>query len=217
MIRKPTWLLLGILLALIGLSVYLNRRAVASEANATAAPTAAVEYLFPAEEGLPTLIRIMSKDGKTVELLRSEAGNWVFNLPVQAEADQGQAEAAASQVTTMRLLSTLDDLDPQAAGLQEPEYYLIVEFTSGRRQAAAIGALAPTESGYYVRKGDDPIVLVSRVGIDSLLNLLTDPPYAATSTPTPAPATATATAAIETRQVEPVETGTTQPSLTPTP
>ena len=49
-----------------------------------------------------------------------------------------------------------------------------------------IGVITPTESGYYVRKADK-ILIVSRSAIDSLLGLLTNPPYL--ETPTPAPVT----------------------------
>jgi len=115
---------------------------------------------------------------------RGEDNSWVLNQPVEAKADQGAAEAAASQVTTMRILDTVPDVDPGIIGLENPEYVLTLKFTGGGERRADIGVITPTESGYYVR-ATDRIVIVSRSAIDSLLGLLTNPPYQETLTPAP--------------------------------
>jgi hypothetical protein len=104
-------------------------------------------------------------------------------LPVEAKADQGAAEAAACQVTTLRILDNVPDLDPEIAGLTSPEYTLSIRFTSGVERKAEIGVITPTESGYYVRSADDGIVIVSKSSLDSVLGLLTNPPYLETPLP----------------------------------
>jgi hypothetical protein len=169
---------------LAGVYYYLNNREQPAEIELTVEPGSEVaqEYLFTAEEGTPTSIRIESKSGETVEVARGEDNAWTLIQPVEAEADQGASEAAASQVTTMRILDTVPDLDPGIIGLDDPEYILTLKFTSGGQRTVDVGVITPTESGYYVREADK-IVIVSRSAVDSLLGLLTNPPYLETPTP----------------------------------
>jgi len=186
MIRRSTVVYIFLLLVLAGAYYYLNYRERPAEPELTVEPGSEVaqEYLFTAEEGIPTSIQIESKSGETVEVARGEDNSWVLNQPVEAKADQGSAEAAASQVTTMRILDTVPDVDPGIIGLENPEYVLTLNFAGGGEQRADIGVITPTESGYYVRAADR-IVIVSRSAIDSLLGLLTNPPYQETLTPAP--------------------------------
>ena len=193
MIRRSTVVYIVLLLVLAGVYYYLNNREQPAEIELTVEPTSGVaqEYLFTAEEGTPTSIRIESKSGETVEVARGEDNAWTLIQPVEAEADQGAAEAAASQVTTMRIVDTVPDLDPGIIGLDDPEYILTLKFTSGGQRTVDVGVITPTESGYYVRDADK-ILIVSRSAIDALLGLLTNPPYLETPTPaavTPEPGT----------------------------
>ena len=194
MISRSTVVYIVLLLVLVGAYYYLNNREQPAEIELTVEPSSEVaqEYLFTAEEGTPTSIRIESKSGETVEVRRGEDNAWVLTQPVETKADQGAAEAAASQVTTMRILDTVPDLDPGIIGLEEPEHVLTIEFSSGGERTVDLGVITPTESGYYVRESDK-IVIVSRSAIDSLLGLLTNPPYLETLTPAPATPEAGAT------------------------
>ena len=184
MIRRPTVVYIILLLVLAGVYVYLNNREQPAEPEVTLEPTSQVSYLF-IEEGNPTLIRIESKSGEVVEVARGQDNAWALTKPVVAKAEQGAAEAAASQITTMRILDQVPDVDPAIVGLQDPEYVLTVEFTSGGERTAEIGVITPSESGYYVRDAEENIVIISRSAVDALLGLLTNPPYL--ETPTPAP------------------------------
>ena len=188
MIRRSTVVYIVILLALAGAYYYLNNREQPAEIEVTLEPgsEAAQEYLFAAEEGAPTSIRIESMSGETVEVARGEDNAWALTEPIEAKAEQGAAEAAASQVTTMRILDTVPDVDPAIIGLENPEYVLTIMFTGGGKRTVDVGVITPTETGYYVRDADK-IVIISRSAIDSLLGLLTNPPYL--ETPAPAPAT----------------------------
>ena len=186
MIRRTTVVYIVLLLVLAGAYYYLNNREQPAEIELTVEPSSEVaqEYLFTAEEGTPTSIRIESKSGETVEVARGEDNAWTLVQPVEAKADQGAAEAAASQVTTMPILDAVPDLDPGIIGLDDPEYVLTMKFTGGGERTVDVGVITPTESGYYVRDADK-IVIVGRSAIDSLLGLLTNPPYLETPTPLP--------------------------------
>ena len=199
MIRGSTVVYIVILLVLVGAYYYLNNRQQPAEIEVTAEAGTDVpqEYLFKAEEGTPSSIRIESRSGETVEVSRGEDDAWALTQPVEAKADQGAAEAAATQVAAMRILDTVPDIDPNIVGLADPEYVLTVKFTGGGERTAEVGVITPTESGYYVRDADGKVVIVSRSAIDALVGLLTNPPYLETPVPASpeagAPATETAT------------------------
>jgi hypothetical protein len=183
MIRRSTVVYIVLLLVLAGAYYYLNNREQPADIELTGEPATEVAptYLFTAEEGTPTSIRIESKAGETVEVARGEDEAWALIEPIEAKADQASAEAAASQATTMRIVDTVPDVDPEIVGLQDPEYVLTIKFTSGVERSVDIGVITPSESGYYVRDGDG-VVIVSRSAIDALLGLLTNPPYLETPT-----------------------------------
>lgn len=183
--RRSTLIILLLFVGIAGAYIYLNNRPEPVDMTVTLEPTLEVAYLFTAEDGTPASIRIESKAGEVVEVARDAENAWVLILPERAAADAGSAEAAASQVTTIRILDRLPDIAPEAVGLDFPEYELTVKFTNGVERIIQIGVITPTESGFYVRGEDGAIVIASRSGIDALLSMLTNPPYLETPTPFP--------------------------------
>src|SRR5215216_3957507 len=181
--RRSTVVYLVLLLVMAGVYYYLNNREQPADITVTLEPESQVSYLFTADDGLPASIRIEAKTGETVEVARSADEAWALILPVEAKADQAAAEAAASQITTLRILDNVRDIDPEIVGLSVPEYTLTIRFTSGVERKAEIGVITPTESGYYVRNADGEIVIVSKSSLDSLLGLVTNPPYLETPLP----------------------------------
>jgi hypothetical protein len=181
--RRATVVYLVLLLGLAGVYYYINHREGPVDVAVTPRPEAEVSYLFTAEDGVPTSIHVEARDGATIEVARGADNAWTLIQPVEAKADQAAAEAAASQITTLRILDKVPDLDPEIAGLTSPEYTLSIRFTSGVERKAEIGVITPTESGYYVRDADGGIVIVSKSSLDSVLGLLTNPPYLETPLP----------------------------------
>jgi hypothetical protein len=199
MIRRSTVVYITILVAVIAVYMYFNTRKEPAEAESTPAPSPEVSFLFSAAEGTPTSISVRTKTGETVELARNSEGAWTLIQPVEAAAEQGSSEAAASQVLTMRILEKIVTIDPDLVGLREPAYILTIKFNNGTERSAHIGVVTPTESGYYVQdsSGGD-VLIISKSSVDALLGLLTAPPYLETPTPSPVPsgnlsASATAT------------------------
>src|SRR5215207_3769765 len=120
--RRSTVIFLLLFLVLAGTYYYLNNREQPADISVTVEPTTEVRYLFTAEDGLPTSIRIESKAGDVVEVARDEDNAWALMQPIEAQADQASAEAAASQITTMQILDTIPEVDPEIVGLTDPEY-----------------------------------------------------------------------------------------------
>jgi hypothetical protein len=188
MIRRSTVVYITILLAVVAIFLYRSFRKPPVGIEATPAPTTEVSYLFPAEAGTPASISIKAKSGETVELARNAENAWALRRPIEADAEQGSAEAAASQVMTMRLLERIAKIDPEVVGLREPEYILTVKFNGGTERTVYIGVVTPTESGYYVQDSSGgEVVIISKSSVDALLGLLTAPPYLETPTPSPVP------------------------------
>lgn len=194
MIRRSTVVYITILLVLAGAYYYLNNRAQSAEPTATLDPVDEVTYLFSADEGIPTSIVVEAKSGEISGIARNEENAWNLTQPVKADAEQGASEAAASQVTTMRVLDTIPAVEPGMVGLSDPEYTLTVRFNDGTERTLHVGVVTPTESGYYVQEasGGD-VKIVSKSSVDAVLRLLTAPPYLQTPTPAVLPVVETPT------------------------
>jgi hypothetical protein len=186
MIRKQTWIVLIVLAVVIGVYIYLDKNDIKiGKQDATPTPATEISYLFSAQEGNASSIEIASQTGEVVQVKRGDNG-WMIEKPVVAEADQGLVEAAATQVSALRILNNVE-IDPQLVGLNTPAYKVTVSFTGGKEHSFSVGDQTPTGSGYYVQTEDGKTVIVSLNGIDALLKLLQSPPYLATPTLTPEP------------------------------
>jgi hypothetical protein len=191
MIRRSTVVYIVILLAVIATYFYFRNREQqpVDDPSVTPEATAAEDrYLFSAEEGVATSIRIIAKTGETVAVARDAANAWMLTMPVEAKADAAAAEAAASQVGSLRVLDSISDIDLDLVGTSIPDYMLNIMFDSGMERTIKVGVVTPTESGYYVQdaSGGD-VLIVSKSSLDPLLGLLTMPPYLETPTASPIP------------------------------
>ncbi|MEJ5223492.1 MAG: DUF4340 domain-containing protein [Anaerolineales bacterium] len=183
--ERTAWLLLIILAGLVGLGWYLNQRPTQTQTpTVTPAPTPA--FLFVNDSTQIVNFSLLDASGEYSTLTRGAGGVWMLETrSYNGNADQGQAEAAASQVAALRILNTLDSTPALAdIGLEPPAYTLKVT-TAGGEQTVKIGNATVTGSGYYVLNADGTVSIVSKFGIDALLNLLTTPPFAQTPTPSP--------------------------------
>lgn len=198
--RRSTVIYFLLLVILAGLYYFLNNRVPETDLEEPAFTQEAIEYLFDSTDGFPTSIHIESKTGEIVEMARNAANAWVLTKPTEASADQGTVEAAAGQLTTVRVLDHIAGLSKDAVGLADPEYTLSMQFSGGVERIIDIGVLTPTESGYYVSQGEGDILIVSNAGLDVLIGFLTNPPYLATEAPSLSPS-----------EVDPAPTATPQP------
>ena len=181
--RRSAGIYIFLLAILVGAYYFINNRPPKVDDEISLSTPIPVEYLFSIEDGLPTRILIESKAGDTVEITRNEENAWVVTLPIETAADQGMVEAAASQITTTRILDHIPNLEKALVGLDDPEFILTIRFSGDVERIIDIGVLTPTGSGYYANRGDDEIVIISNTGLDALIGFLSNPPYLATETP----------------------------------
>lgn len=210
MFRTGTWVAI-LLFALLAGGAYLLNRQAEETPDVEIEPVSETIFVFNQESSVTT-IEVSSPAGDVVQLERNEENVWVLIQPEETEADQGLAEAAASQVASMIVVNEIEG-DPSIFGLDEPVYTIAIGFDDGKSGTLEIGEKTPTNSGYYARLDGKQMMIVSTSGIDSLVNLLSSPPYQ--STPTPIP---TATPPPTETPVPPTEAESTpEADATPTP
>jgi len=193
--RAGTWISLLLLIALIGGAYLINKNkkaAAETEATATTEPA----FIFSSDSTVAS-IEVKPTDGEAVKVTRNKDGVWALELPFATEASQGTVEAAASQVTALKIISEVD-ADPSIFGFDTPAYLITVAFSDGKTSKLEIGDATPTNSGYYVRVDGKKMAIVGLSGIDALTSLALFPPYLNTPTPTALPSTPTPAPATET-------------------
>jgi hypothetical protein len=185
MIKRPTWILLVILAVVIVAYFVIKNHPSATSLEPT--PTVlGNNFLITQADGTLQSIRIKDKQNRSVQMQRDTGGIWIVTLPTPGNADQSLAGAAETQVGALRIVTTLDNqLNLGDAGLNYPGYTIELTFTGGLKHVIQVGALTPTNSGYYVRYDSGNLYVVAQSGIDALLNLLTAPPYVITETSVP--------------------------------
>lgn len=205
--RAGTWIAVLLLAALVGGAYYLNNKKETAEAEAT--PTGETVAFVFAEDSIVSSIEVKPTGGETVKVARNAENVWAIELPFETEADQGLVEAAASQVTALRIIDEVD-ADPTIFGFDTPAYSITVEFADGVKQTLEVGDSTPTNSGYYVRLDKKKMMIVGLSSIDALTNLAFSPPYLNTPTPTALPSTPTPASPTE-------SVATPEVTVTPTP
>ena len=182
--KRSTTIILIIFVALAGLMAYLKQKDDGTAIDdVETTPTAPVEFLLTNTDGVPSTIDIQSNTGEQVTIARNERGVWVLKQPIETGANQGSAEAAATQIKSLRIVSH-PEVATDVVGLNPPSYTLTVELSSGSEKIVRIGDITPTGSGYYANiEGSEEVLILSKDGVDSLVIMLESPPYENTPMP----------------------------------
>jgi hypothetical protein len=198
MIKRPTWILLVILVLAVGAYFFIENRP--SKINASTPTATAGSFLITQAQGVLQSLHIVDNKGDTFQMQRDLSKAWVVTAPSSGPADQGLAGAAETQVGALSIVTTLNTPPTLSdIGLAVPADTIDLVFVNGTSHTLEIGNLTPTSSGYYVRFDGGKIYVIEKSGIDSLLNLLTNPPFPPTPTPPPTPeTTSTPTSGIST-------------------
>ncbi|MGC1376534.1 MAG: DUF4340 domain-containing protein [Anaerolineales bacterium] len=204
MVKRSTWVMVVLLALVAGLAYYMQtvpnniiQKAMTARNTPTEPP---LGTLIAAADGPLNGINIVSADGHSVTIKREPSG-WTFAIDTQSltEADQAAAEQAASQAQGLRLISgeiTPSTSDLSAFGLDKPAYTYRLVLSNDKTVTFKIGKATVTDNGYYLQKEDGTIVAVDKYMMDTLLDLLKQPPYKVSPTPSPTPATALPTGTI---------------------
>lgn len=181
MIRRTTWVVLAIFVVLVGVYWLVQRQP--DDEPLTGTPTAAPQLVFITGSDTIQAVRLEESSGRSVQIEKDNQGIWSLTEPETGLADQQRAGTLVTQVSDLRSLAVIATPPaPEVVGLASPAYTITITTTDGGRQAAKIGSLTPTGSGYYVEPGGGPLMVIAKGTIDGLLANLDDPPIAPTPT-----------------------------------
>ncbi len=177
MIRRTTWILLGVLAAAV-LAYTGWQRYAPAEADAT--PTVVTESVWSLLPEQVESVRLTDlADPRVVVVVRDVEQGWRMQAPAVGSADAGRIEAALAGVLAPPIQQSLDapaDLEP--FGLAPAHYRVTLLLGDGTARSMDVGAVDPTGAVYYVVvPGEERVLMVSRFSLEDLLGLLASPPY----------------------------------------
>jgi hypothetical protein len=180
MIRRATWLFLAVFIILAGFAWYILRPKPLAQDQV---PSLTVSKLLP---GITTdSVKALSlTNGKGLEVILEKGNdkNWLQKKPVINPLTQGNIQEILSQVVAINIFDILETPPPASAvGLDNPSYTLVL--TTDQEIQIKIGVMTPTGSGYYIQVGQTQPVIVSKPGIDRLIEIF----LMTQTTPTPPP------------------------------
>jgi hypothetical protein len=187
MIRRSTWILLVVFIVLVAGTYYWQRNKSEKEAQqAQITPTVQVmQSLFDLTDKIVDQIAFVGPEGSTLILqLDTATQAWsVMDVPAE-EADQTLIQTGAEQLFALNVATTFSAPPPlEQLGLDLPAYRIMLHTEDGSNIVLRVGDMTPTGSGYYVQVDSQPPVVVTKSGLDTVLNLLKNPPLLPTPTP----------------------------------
>lgn len=183
MIRRNTLVLLSVFIVLVGVAWYLGRTK--KEAPATLTPTAGAKTLISVDEKSIASIRIQAAKGGVVAIGRDATGLWTVTEPKGGQTDTAKVEQMVSQLTSLQTTVSLNPTsDLGIFGLANASYAITVNMNGGKQYVLAIGDETPTSDGYYVRLDQNTPEVVNKYSVDTIIDLIKNPPFKPTETPT---------------------------------
>lgn len=177
MVRRPTWILLGVL-AVVALATFAwpaARPAVEDEALPP------VEALWDVPSDEIDSVRVVDLASGAVLLARRDADvGWRLQSRGGSPADSGRVEMGVASLDSPGIVQRLAEPEaPESFGLDPAAYRVSLFLGDGSARSVDIGRIDPTGSAYYVRlPGAADVLLVSRYMLDDVLGWLGDLPIA---------------------------------------
>ena len=176
MIRRSTWVILGILLGLIFITIIVSKRKPNQSADIT--PTAFKNNLVSESIMEIVSVQIDNSTDEYLELSRENNDEWIITNPDGENLDKNVIENAVTEFATTRILSELIPAPSKnATGLDNPGYIIYLGYSNGDKDTFIVGNRTQTESGYYVLSGEDKVYVVTPSGVDSLARIIDNPPF----------------------------------------
>lgn len=190
MLRRSTWILLGVFVLLAGFAWFFQRyQASKADTGVTATPTVPPEYLYDLSNTDVKEIFITDSSGSKIDLHHdSAATNWSVTGIPEDKVDTSKIESVSSQLFSLQAQETFTQTLPlDSIGLVTPTYTITITTSEGTQINTYIGTETAIGSGYYARVESGQVVIVDKVVVDDILNLLKNPPLLPTPTPEASP------------------------------
>jgi hypothetical protein len=189
MIRRNTWITLGVFALVLVAAILVRQR---QQAEPSPTPSASLEPLWQVESS--EIVGLTVEDlqaGTVLQLERDPEDLWQIVLPETLPADPARVERAVAWLSapTPRA-EVLDAIDLTAFELVRPQFRVEIVLSNGERHEFSVGRPAPTgDSRYASSPGRPGVQILSLVGLEEVLNLAIDllPTPTPTMTPSPSP------------------------------
>lgn len=183
MVRRSTWIALGVLATLILSAVILIQT---QNEQPPPAVTPEPDPLWSIQSA--DIVALTVEDlaaGNTLQFERNAEEFWSMVRPEQGEADVASVERAVSWLAAPSPRAQLTEVeDLSDFRLDAPDYRVELELSDGQRLSFVVGRETPTGGSRYIASpGAEGIWIVSTLGLDEVLGLL----EIAESSPTEAP------------------------------
>jgi hypothetical protein len=216
MIRRNTWIVLAVFVALLALAIFWDRIPALNppEETPTAAPFLPSLFEFQSDEVQKLTLNGITGENAVYEL--QAEGLW--SLTAASESGNGDLDSeavglAVEQLVSWKPLTSLESITELGAiGLVNPATRITIKLASGEEVQVGIGDETVTGSGYYVHVENQQPQIISKAAVEQVTGLLYTPPMLEpTPTPTLSPElTPTAELTLVPEQA-------TTPEITPTP
>ncbi len=188
MMRRSTWIVLGIFVLLIGFTlVYQRYQANNPAATPTAAATSTTPpvTLYNLSDTQIKDIKIADNTGSYIDLYQDPASSsWAIEGVPVGQADSTKIKSISNELLVLQVQETLTDTVSLAAvGLDTPAYTITLTTTLNQASITYVGKPTAIGTGYYIRQNDGQIMIVDKSSMDTILNALKEPPLLPTPTP----------------------------------
>ena len=189
MIRRNTWIILVLFLALLAGTLFWNQTKGKAKPTATPAPVPTSANLFDLGNAAVVGLTVQDAQGKMVIFKRDANALWVMTRPAEA-IDTQKLQDALTNFTGARIIARPESVASLADfGLEPPAYRILLVLDSGKQVTLNISQPNSIGTGYYVLDSETrQVYVVSKSNLDTVLDLLENPPYPPTPTPTETPA-----------------------------
>ncbi len=182
--KRSTWIVLIIFVILGAVAVFLPQ-ALEKAAQAAATPTPTVvasSPLFVFAEAAITGVVVSDAQGNEVEVARA-GQEWNLVKP----AEMANASTIQNAITQLAALTIVNQFEASAnladLGLDAPAYTITITVENGLPRKLFVGSQSPTGRVYYVQLEGDAPLAVNKYSLQTVVDLLINPPIA---TPTEA-------------------------------
>jgi len=180
LIRRTTWITLGLFLVALVATWFLLRSKNTAEVEPTAVQQIPSLLDFPTSQ--VKVITVRDEQGSSVVYQRDISGIWRMVEPggyvIGDEVDAMLLELISAN--RQGELSQLPELSQ--VGLAPARYEVTLELVDGNQRVLRIGDATVVGQGRYIQLEDGVVMVASQANIEAALGLLLAPPFQATAT-----------------------------------
>ncbi len=172
MIRKPTWILLIIFCFAIGIAIFMENNPGLTSGIKTPTATVFPNLLVDIIPEKVVSIEFSPTNGEKINLSRNTDNAWSITSHNKL-ADSGKVEQLLTNLAELKIFSVIDSsLSKESVGLSKNPALIKITFREGNNYTIKIGNITTTDSGYYIQVDQGNLVVISKYGVNSVLDLL---------------------------------------------